>query len=118
MRSLIRRLAVWAALLSLLGGVWLPFGAGSAVADGDGICGPVLVIARSVRHFEATHPPARDQHCLFCHWRHTMSSAAASAIVAVAMPIDPGLSVAGYATAGPDLVVIGSPSPRGPPVLS
>jgi hypothetical protein len=118
MRQRIQRFVVWAALLSLLGGVWLPFGGGAAIADADGICGPALVLARSVQHFEATHPPARDQHCLFCHWRHTMSSAAASAIVAVATPVDLGPSAAQHTTPGPDPVVIGSPAPRGPPAVS
>jgi hypothetical protein len=118
MRPLIRRFAVWAALLSLLGGVWLPFVAGSAVIDADGICGPVLVLEHSVRHFEATPPSTSDQHCLFCHWRHTMASAAASTIVGVAQPADIGPTAFRFSTHGPDLVVVGSPSPRGPPAVS
>ncbi len=118
MPSRIRRFAVWAALLSLLGGVWLPFVAGSAVVDADGICGPALALEHSVRHFEATPPPISDWHCLFCHWRHTMASAASSAIVDVVRPADIGPSVLASSTHGPDLVVIGSPSPRGPPVNS
>jgi hypothetical protein len=118
MLHLVRRLAVWAAVLSLLGGTWLPSGAASAVVDADGICGPALVIEHSIRHFEAASPRAGDQHCLLCHWRHTMSSAAASAIVAVAVPVDPGSVVVGQANDGPDRPAIGNPAPRGPPAVA
>lgn len=118
MRVVVRNLAVWWVTLSLLAGAWLPLVAGSAVVDADGICGPVLVLERSVEHFEATQPPVRDQHCLFCHWRQTMSSAAASAIVAVAMPADIGPCAIRPATHGPALVETGSPAPRGPPAVS
>ena len=104
-------------MLSLVAGFWLPFG-GAVAPDADGICGPVLVLERSVRHFESTPSPVGPTHCAFCHWRHTMAGAATTEVVAVIRPWDVAQPAAGPAANGPAVVVIGDRVPRSPPALS
>ena len=118
MRLALRKLTVLAAMLSLLAGVWLP-GDGGAFTDADGICGPVLALARAGTIVGQDHAQsAQTPHCLFCHWRHTMASASAVAFVAIPGPLDVGRVPAGAVSIDPSVAEIGNAAPRGPPATS
>ena len=117
MREVCRRLTVLAAILSLLAGSWLPADT-SAFADADGICGPVLAGDQSTARLNADQPAPHGQHCLFCHWRHTMASAATAAPAVIALPIEAGRAPAIPPSLDPTLIHTSAATPRGPPAVS
>jgi len=105
-------------MLSLLTGLLLPFGGSQNAVDADGVCGPVLVLAHSVTHFERTPHPVGREHCAFCHWRHAMAGAFADTPADVPRPADVRRAPARPAATDPDLVVTSAFVSRGPPTVS
>jgi hypothetical protein len=119
MRQACRRLTVLVALLSLLGGSWLPADT-NGFADNDGICGPTLAVDQPVTSVSqdqtsADHPP---QHCMFCHWRHTMASASAAVAASIGAPIYVGQIFAVPTPVDPAVVASSAATPRGPPAIA
>lgn len=113
-----RRLAVWAAVVSLLAGGWLPLGSLSSRSDADGVCGPTLVLAHSIQHFETARSSQGPEHCAFCHWRHTMASASAADLVTAVRPADAIQPVVVPAVEQPTSRPLSGRDPRGPPAVS
>jgi hypothetical protein len=116
MRRRFRHLIVLAAMLSLVGGSWLP--SDDVLADSDGICGrPLTGDGLSATLSQDKTPTGKSQHCLFCHWRHTMASASAVAFVAIAGPVEAGRIQDGRPAPEPLIADAGISAPRGPPTL-
>lgn len=114
MRWILRRAAALAVVVSLLGGLSLPFQPVSVAADADGLCGPVLSLEHSVEHFEAPRP-APDDHCAVCHWWSALAHASLAATAAVVPPRDPAAGIRHSSLDRPGRLVAGDAAPRAPP---
>ena len=117
LRALVRIITAWVVTSSFIGGLLLPVFAKSEVADPDGVCGPVLVLAHSIEHFEVP-VQASTEHCVLCHLWYSMATASAADRTEVVVP-DAALNDA--VRSQPDglyLSDISQSSPRGPPSLS
>jgi len=114
MWTLVRRLASCAIVLSLLGGLALPFGTTTESFDADGVHGAIIIPEHINQHFEgAVSNPA--EHCVFCHWWQAVSSARPVVTARVAPP-SVGARPVTFSSSG--LALSGSAghaSPRGPP---
>jgi hypothetical protein len=109
-----RRAAAWIVALSLIDGLMLPFVSSAAVADPDGACGPVFVLAHSIEHFEAPLP-APTGHCAVCHMWNAMASASTSARADFAPPTNDAPDPALMRPDRLSLFEQSQASPRGPP---
>lgn len=114
MRGISRRLGTVAVTLSLLSGSLLPFIAPPAVADSDGACGPVLVLAHSVEHFEAPLPAETD-HCVLCHFWNAIATGSVSTGAPLAPPDGTAAETLVLPTGRTARGALGEASPRGPP---
>jgi hypothetical protein len=116
-RTVIRRLTAWVATASIVCGVVLPVFAKPVVADSDGACGPAIVLAHSIQHFENTTPADTD-HCVLHHLWNAVANASASAPTELAPPA-PALADIGQPQADRFYLSDRSErSPRGPPAIS
>ena len=117
MRTALRQFIAWVVTASFVAGTLLPVFEKPAVADPDGACGPVFVLAHSVEHFEAPLPAPTD-HCAMCHLWNAVANASLSDRATVSAPDAP---VDDAAPRGPDRADLSdrSPSsPRGPPAIA
>jgi hypothetical protein len=117
MRSQLRRLAAWAVTLSFVSGLWLPFAGAPGQVDADGVCGPVLVLEHTVRHFDNPTTPTGPNHCAVCHLRHAMAGASVMAFARIERPVEAGRLLVNSTIPGATQAPIDHASPRGPPVL-
>ncbi|HXT72155.1 MAG TPA: hypothetical protein VN700_20535 [Vicinamibacterales bacterium] len=117
MRRARRQITAWAVTASLVVAVVLPAFEKPAVADPDGACGPVLVLAHSIEHFEAPVAAPTD-HCAMCHLWNAMANASISDSAQVTAPdeaVDTDSPRSPHRAYTSDL----SPSsPRGPPAIA
>ena len=81
------------------------------------MCGPVLVLAHSIEHFEAPLP-AVPGHCVLCHYWNAMASASLSPSVDVAPPVANAADAGRFPPDRADLLIDGAAAPRGPPLVS
>lgn len=113
----LRTITAWVVTSSFIAGLLLPVYAKSEVADPDGVCGPVLVLAHSIEHFEVPADAPAD-HCVLCHLWNAMATASAADRTEVVVP-DAALNDAGQSQPSRlYLSELSHSSPRGPPSLS
>ena len=117
MRAGLRQVTAWVVTAALVAAALLPVFEKPAVADPDGACGPVIVLAHSIEHFEAPLAAPTD-HCAMCHLWNAMANASVSdreQFAAPELPIDD----AGLGSPDHPYSSDHSPSsPRGPPAVA
>jgi len=117
MCTLARRFASVAIVLSLLGGLALPFQTRSEPFDSDAGHGVFVVPEHINQHFEASVSNP-SEHCVLCHWWQAMSSARPAASLLIAPPTLAAGRVASLSKSRPESETAGHPSPRGPPSIA
>ena len=117
MRAALRQVTAWVVSAALVAAALLPVFEKPAVADPDGACGPVLILAHSIEHFEAPLAAPND-HCAICHLWNAMANASASDCAQFSVP-DALIDDAGLRRPDRPYTSDHSPSsPRGPPALA
>ncbi len=116
-RALVRTITAWVVTSSFIAGLLLPVYAKSEVADPDGVCGPVLVLAHSIEHFEVPVQAPTD-HCVLCHLWNAMATASAADRAEFVVPEGRSNEAGRSQPDGLYLSDISQSSPRGPPSLS
>jgi hypothetical protein len=117
MRTLARRLASVAVVLSLLSGLSLPLRVTSEPYDADAGHGAFVVPEHINQHFEES-VSNRAEHCVLCHWWQAMSNARPAPAILIAPPTAAPGPVAGVVNSRVDAETAGHPSPRGPPSVA
>jgi len=118
MRAVVRRLAVFGVVGSVLLGLGLPLVESAEPFDADAHVGAPVPAEHATQQFEQTRPPQPTRHCLICHFLSSLSTVVTRARVTLVAPSAVRLAALALAESRHDRFALRHPSLRGPPAVS